>query len=874
MSFHLAKGFVLQGVRVGEKGNSPLPFVMVEEVRFSVPLPDLLRTGRVFIPAITLQKPLIHINRITDNQWNFSDLLTPKTDSKTSPQGAAKIKPQESRFSLGGVNIENGQIIISDPHATQTITDLEASVHTLLPDRVHLTVAFGVPVSHSTFKANGEFITANKELKAVIDIKNLNPPAFISLTGVPLYVVFDQWLITTAELNFKFKDGEFLLAGSMAGTVDITTKTSPAVRTKGTVISENFIYRKKGRDFDVRGKFLAPNTAITINNDKTFAGNFSGTNIDFQKRGDQFHMTGDVFDREAKMIFAGQTLTGDTEVKSVRFNKQGSALDLSGLVKITKGTFKDEVWDITAGLSTAAIKILKKDADIVLKVPNFSSQSVTGFFLDKMISGNIDGENINITDDHSVLTGQGHFKTQNLSITTSPQIKFEGHPAFDLVLNRDPQIDSGRLNYSGAIFFADDTLLGLPKIGGIKNLKGKLSFSRDQASSENLNFVFQHKPISLSGTIKNFKAPQIQATLSKENLKVSLTGTADENIISFSSLRGQYYKSSFDLTGDIEIRSTPPNAHLKGMIQLDLTDLALLKDPPENLEAISPAGVVTFKGEYILPAMSLQKLNLSAKITSPSVTLYGYNFQNIAADCSTREENVKDIKLTTVIYDGRLSVDAKLALTAENVPVDISAEISGFDLSQLKKNFPSLEKKDFSGTLSANLKMSGPFFNPKNLKGTGAILVNNGKLLEFEVLKGIWKILFNSLIVEDYKRIEFAEGKASFKIAGGRLSTEDLILKSVPADLSARGWIDLDRNINFDVIAKVREAPLVGASVIQAVPTTIISQVVKNIIGIKLTGTFSEPQIKYKILPLKMLEKTTGSIFQGITGMMEDILDH
>ena len=45
--------------------------------------------------------------------------------------------------------------------------------------------------------------------------------------------------------------------------------------------------------------------------------------------------------------------------------------------------------------------------------------------------------------------------------------------------------------------------------------------------------------------------------------------------------------------------------------------------------------------------------------------------------------------------------------------------------------------------MTLNTKFSGPFLNKKDLKGSGAVLVTDGKLIELEMLKGIWKILFS-----------------------------------------------------------------------------------------------------------------------------------
>ncbi|MCB9757022.1 MAG: AsmA family protein [Candidatus Omnitrophica bacterium] len=984
VEFQLNKGFVLHNIRVAEKDNRPLSFISIEEIQIGIPLPSFFQTGHIFIPSAKMTKPIAHLIRASNNQWNFTDLLIAK--ARTS-QPTNKIKAKESFLSLGAITIEKGQLVVSDPSNTKVVDNFDATITLALPNNISFATKFTIPSDHSTFTSKGQFNLTTQELTAAIQTQNLNPPSLIHLTGVPLYVVFNQWLISNADLLLRFKKGALTLSGSIAGPIDITTKTDIPVSAKGLVISKEFTFHKENSDFNLKGDFSAADTAITVGANKTFSGNFSGENINLQKTNTQFTLTGDLFNQNAKMSFAQHTLNGDLKLKNIVFHKDGSHFDLSTQSQITKASFKNSAWDIAADFSSAQWSLQNNEKDLTLTIPNFSTQNLSGDFLKNKISGHAIGQNIQIRTDIANFNAQGYFTTQNLKITTPNQITFIGHPQIDLTLTQNAAVDQGKLNPKGTILFNNDQLQNIPTIKTIHNLQGKISFTTDTVASKELTLKLDQTILSLSGTIdlsktpvlkitaksnnviiddvkkffiqklsnlqtdiwgtaqnvsvtydgllsspqsaiitaaatiknaklntaklpapiiqingqvkyvpdhfswtdlgfsyqeqnyatdgfvKNFTTPHIESTLRGENFNIALAGSPVDNAFSLTLLKGQYHQTTFDLQGTLNLFNAPPNAQFNGTVALNLTDLSSLPIIPPALKQASLDGIINFDGQYFLPDLAWQKLSLNAKATAKELNLYGHSFQNVFANLTTHANKSQNIKLDATLYHGQLSLDATLTPTAKDLFADISANLSELNLAELKHNFPKLENKDLSGLLYANTKFSGPLANSSALKGTGAILITDGKLLELEMLKGIWKVLFNNLLVSDYRNIKFTQAKATFKIADGKVTTEDLILKSIPADISARGWVGFDNTLNFDIVADVRETPLITSSAIQAVPTTIISQVAKNVIGIKLTGSLTNPKIKYKILPLKALKKTGDSIFQGIAGMFEDLLD-
>ena len=872
MNFHLAKGFVIKGIRIAEKEGGATPFFSIDEITFSVPLPDLLRTGHMLIPSATIHKPIIHIKNIHDNQWNFSDLLTQKTPP--TPNTKSK-KASPPRITLGGINIEQGTIEIANQNLTEAITDLNVAIRLSLSNSINFDADFKVPSNATTFATTGKFLTASKDLSATIMTKNLNPPRFLTLSRIPLYIDIQEWLINDANLNLKFKDAQLTLSGSIAGPFDAKTNTDINVKLKSHIKSEQFIFRKKGRNFTLEGAFLAPNTTLTIDDNKIFVGNFSGNNIHFERSNDQFDMTGNLFGQSAKMSFAGQQLNGDTQLEKIIFKKQGLLLNVSSQGKITNASYKGPSWNLISSSTKATFQFTRDKNGLNLQIATLSTKDLSGMIANKKISSQSTGQNIKITSTNKILQAQGQVKTESLSIVTAQLGTFTGNPEINFNITRNPDLYNNRLWYSGTAVLNESSLKNIPRFGNVTNLTGKVSLNTTDAANllwENLEFNFLKQDYKATGSLKNFSEPTINTTLSGKDFNISFKGIVDDNILALSSLTGSYHHTSFDVKGNIGIRGGFPNVNLNGTVDLNLIDLALIPSLQKNFKTMSPAGIITLEGQYIFPAMSWQKMALSAKVTAKQFTLYGYNFENLSGNLAELNDNRQTIKLNALLYEGKVSLDAKLALDQQDIPSEILFNLDDIDLQKLKDNTKSLMTKDFAGTLSANATLAGPLLNYKSFQGSGAVAVAEGRLLEIEMFKGIWKVLFSNLLVDDYKKIAFNQAKASFKIANQKFTTEDLILKSAPADISAKGWIGFDGVINFDVLAKVREAPIATSTAIKAVPTTIISQVAQNAVGIKLTGSLSIPKIKYKILPLKILEKTTGSIFQGLSGMLEDVL--
>ncbi|RPJ61149.1 MAG: AsmA family protein [Acidobacteria bacterium] len=89
--------------------ENPRPFIQAEELGVSVNLLRLIR-GSVEITSLTLSRPQIELIKNPQGVWNFSSLGTAPAPGEEQP---SKRRP----FSLGDVEIENGQVALTDRKA-------------------------------------------------------------------------------------------------------------------------------------------------------------------------------------------------------------------------------------------------------------------------------------------------------------------------------------------------------------------------------------------------------------------------------------------------------------------------------------------------------------------------------------------------------------------------------------------------------------------------------------------------------------------------------------------------------------------------------------------------------------------------------------
>ena len=360
--------------------------------------------------------------------------------------------------------------------------------------------------------------------------------------------------------------------------------------------------------------------------------------------------------------------------------------------------------------------------------------------------------------------------------------------------------------------------------------------------------------------------PAIETTITSDHLQLATKIKKIDNAFTIESFKGQYFDNPFDIQGEINLeKNTDPTLNLKTQLTVDLQDLSLIvPNLAKQLDNIKPTGTVELAGVFLGKVKDWRNWQLDLSAQSPQITLKGYKLQNLSLHCEQRDQFIRSFHLTTNVYDGSFDLNSSVNLANEDLLFQLNAQLTNTDLAKLKLDTP-LKNKGIDGLVNASVSLSGPLQGLDRWKGNGAVSVQ-GHLWEFNLLQGIWKIL----LIPEFQDIVFTETKANFNMNNGRIYTDDLELKSTNVSLLGKGWIDLDKNLNFDISPQFSEAAIIQSPYLRKGPTAILTQ--GGYLSIKLSGSLDNPKFALNTSPRKILEKATGTILEGMQGILEDIL--
>jgi hypothetical protein len=390
-----------------------------------------------------------------------------------------------------------------------------------------------------------------------------------------------------------------------------------------------------------------------------------------------------------------------------------------------------------------------------------------------------------------------------------------------------------------------------------ENINGRLEFSQNQLKWENFNFQYSGLPYKITGTLTNFQSPSVQCQLSSPDLFLDSAFATNNKIINVSKCTGTYRDSGFSLTGDINIGNPPSlETDINGELDVSLKDTQeLLGKFKEQINQIKPEGLVHAQLHIAGNIKDIKSCTVTAKLLSSDISAYGLKAGGFLLDYN-QANGIGDIsQMHLSLYDGMVDVSAKMNLTSPNLPYWISADVKGVKIEKLKLDTTAKEK-DISGTITADVKVNGFSNDISKLSGTGRIFINEGKLWQLNLFKGLGSLLF----AREFADIVFHQGSCTFFIQNKYIATDNLRLSSNITDLAGAVKIGFDKSIDASLNVEVLDEMVPLSGTFKDVTTAIIGKAGRFGV-IKISGTLREP--KYKFQP---------AIVDIITGIKDIIL--
>ncbi|TRZ96115.1 AsmA family protein [bacterium] len=391
----------------------------------------------------------------------------------------------------------------------------------------------------------------------------------------------------------------------------------------------------------------------------------------------------------------------------------------------------------------------------------------------------------------------------------------------------------------------------------VENISAALEFSQQSVNWSNMKFKYQGIDYQSSGTLSDFVSPGIELKLSSSDLSLAAAFNLAGKQIKLSQLKGKYLDSAFSLEGNIDNSdAAKPRLDLSGKINFALEDLIkILNKQYPAIKAMRPSGHLDTQFSLTGDISDFKNCFIRAKLSSNDFSLYGLNSQDLSLDYLQEQRIIKISSLRIAFYDGAIEGAGSMNLDTVNLPYHLEMQANGVKLEKLKKDTLS-RNKDISGTLQAEVKLSGYSNDFDKLTGSGSVQVKEGRLWELNLFQGLGKLLF----ARDFASIVFSECRAAFSINNKFVYTDNLRLRSNIANLSGPLKIGFDSSLEaaLDVEILSELVPLSGT--LKDIATVVVGKA--GIFGvIKLSGTLQQPKYIFKPAVTNIIKGLTDVLF-------------
>ncbi len=411
------------------------------------------------------------------------------------------------------------------------------------------------------------------------------------------------------------------------------------------------------------------------------------------------------------------------------------------------------------------------------------------------------------------------FNGIHLTGTTSLSLKPRTSNAKRLLLkDRD-----GMIRFSNFLLKSDKLPAPLTEINGIVSLKD------DTLKLNNASIRYKDLLLHLKGALRGLDNGEYYGTASASSDILETEGQfmlrGDQ--IEVKALKGTLYGSPFSILGDIKGLSNP-DMNLYGESQIELERFTKLASGSCSLAFFLNGKINNLKGQ-----------EGSVKLSSKRCKVRDIDIENLYLDLRLSQGILNSHRLEANIYDGILNASMNMDIKERDLPYSLDLVLKDMDLEYLAHERGI--KKRLSGYLSSKFSFKGIARAGDTLRGNGWATITDGYLWEIPVLKG----LTTALGMSNLRTVVFREAAGNFLVKERRVSTDDLTLYSENVNMTAKGAVDFNGNIDLKLNTNITQDLVKGSSEGARIANLIISQAGNYMGNIKVTGTLKDP--KYKL---------------------------
>ena len=382
----------------------------------------------------------------------------------------------------------------------------------------------------------------------------------------------------------------------------------------------------------------------------------------------------------------------------------------------------------------------------------------------------------------------------------------------------------------------------------IKDLSGIIYFKENEIAAENITFDFKNEKSKLSLLIKNAnKNMSINVSVSGPHLNAEvLLGKLEENLTKIDKIEISFLGSHVLVGGEIH-HSKNPVLIIDGTVNLNTKDLCHLNQKSADLcNYLRVDGNLNNDVYFRGPVNKMLDWTFKIEGSSPILKVWDYQFNELSYAINMENGVITVPLLNTYPYGGALSSSFRMDLSTNDTPYALDLKLKGINVYDMAQD-SELRNKNIYGKLDTELSIKASGADQESITGGGNIHISEANLGPMPLLSPLIGQLYGVIrnLFPGLRSVEITGGSCDFLIRGRRIVTENLILWGDTLNITSRGYIDFDTNLNFEVENEFKEASESEKEDWSKTVVEIIAGFGKFIGKAYLTGTLSKPKWKF-----------------------------
>lgn len=365
----------------------------------------------------------------------------------------------------------------------------------------------------------------------------------------------------------------------------------------------------------------------------------------------------------------------------------------------------------------------------------------------------------------------------------------------------------------------------------------------------NCRFLNAGKPHSLDAFVPT--SPQVAGNLDfqTEDLLLAATYFLDEHDARIEKGTAITRGIVASFQGRIS-HFTNPYLDIKGDMEADLAKAS--KYFAAQAPALKDAGLRgTLKSPFLLKGYWNDPAGWDLQADMKAFPLYLKNklrLENFEMQIRMKNQIVSVPHLQALAYQGMMNIHGFFDLSKKGTFFDIHVRGNQVHLQDLMKDLDPKQDK-IAGTATIQFSMNGYLNAQRTFRGTGAADIRDGFLFQTDLFKQMGEPI-TFVRVEGLDTVIFHSASGTFAIRDKKVWTDNLTLMGSTVDLSLKGAVSFDQNVDMMMNIRYSQDIVRGAEESGGIMPFVIQTAEDHISQYKVSGTLNKPEYeKLSLVP-------------------------